>query len=801
MVDTLNHINELIEKNKGDFKNSNYLAVSNEISTIENEEIREKLDRKLNSIYSNRINGKGIIRGNELEQVIKEFNEMQDMINNYVENLSIENVQNEERVPLDIPEINDENELELEISNEEPEIEIKDDFSSLEDYLNRDKIKREEQNLKRRELSKEERIKLGERYAAKNIRLGDNLDICKEFLKSQKNNDGKQYYTDEYLETMTDDEIVKLANDIFENTSYQINYYNRNLLYGIVNDKGIRKYTDEEIQSMDNERVNEIISTEIDGLSEDEIIRIQNRARREEIIREKAKNTPVAPTNFEELIEKYKEQLTKETPLEEAKNIIDRISDAIIEIYKKEQIEFEENLKNATTLEAKLEIIEKREEKLNEYKNYYNFEQELNSETLAYIEEKKNELNNKITLDYNEKKQNGEYCWKEFSKVNESKKYIDENIKDELKTQFNDLTEKMYDIVNNPNQEQYDNWKNNMNEFVNNSKLDKDKLTPYLTAQLRIKHPDKTLTVDNNFDIDGLGLTKTETKPIKKRAKVKEVKKGIGAWFKKHKNKLILIGIGLALTTLLVYQIPTVQMMINSALWNIGKAKGTLSLTELNNLHSLNLGISKVAGGGKYAFDAASGLYTLGGQAGAQALYNAGQAGLVHSLMSIAGIGGLGLAASGVITHVIDKIKNWKKKKTGDDVELDEPEKTESEPEKIEDEPKVSKENKKELEDYSKEELIDIIKKQEERYAKLEERYDKLEEKLNKELQKEEEYKKMVDELKVGIKSTGTKEENKEIKEGSPENFAKLIEQYKNLSPEQQQIVAERFEQEQGKHL
>ena len=162
--------------------------------------------------------------------------------------------------------------------------------------------------------------------------------------------------------------------------------------------------------------------------------------------------------------------------------------------------------------------------------------------------------------------------------------------------------------------------------------------------------------------------------------------------------------------------------------------------------------------------------------------------------MHIAGIGGLGLAASGVITHVIDKIKNWKKKKTGDDVELDEPEKTESEPEKTEDESKVSKENKKELEDYSKEELIDIIKKQAEKLEKLEEKFDK-------QVQMTEEYKKMVDELKVGIKSTGTKDENKEIKEGSPDSLAKLVEQYKNLSPEQQQIVAERFEQEQGKRL
>ena len=38
----------------------------------------------------------------------------------------------------------------------------------------------------------------------------------------------------------------------------------------------------------------------------------------------------------------------------------------------------------------------------------------------------------------------------------------------------------------------------------------------------------------------------TNTFVIKKRAKVKKVEKGIGAWFKRHKNKLILIGLGCA---------------------------------------------------------------------------------------------------------------------------------------------------------------------------------------------------------------------------------------------------------------
>ena len=159
---------------------------------------------------------------------------------------------------------------------------------------------------------------------------------------------------------------------------------------------------------------------------------------------------------------------------------------------------------------------------------------------------------------------------------------------------------------------------------------------------------------------------KTEDKPIEtpvepkeeipKKGRVKVVAKKALKWMKEH--KLATIAIGLALTTAIMFAIPATHMMINSALWNVGSKLGWSAAT-LAKLHSTNLGLSKAVAGGAYMFESMSGAYTLGGVAGASALYGSGAANLVGALTGLTALGTIGTFGA----SIINKIKNRKKKK------------------------------------------------------------------------------------------------------------------------------------------
>lgn len=172
-----------------------------------------------------------------------------------------------------------------------------------------------------------------------------------------------------------------------------------------------------------------------------------------------------------------------------------------------------------------------------------------------------------------------------------------------------------------------------------------------------IKDKDKSDDTNKNPETPEDDKEKTDEPPKKGRLKV--IAKKALKWMKEH--KLATIAIGLALTTLLIYTgVPQFQMMINSALWNVGSKLGWGAST-LGKLHSTNLGLSKTIANGAYIFEEVSGAYTLGGAAGAQALYGAGAANLVGALTGLVGLGGIGGVAT-VATSIIKKIKNRKKK-------------------------------------------------------------------------------------------------------------------------------------------
>ena len=194
---------------------------------------------------------------------------------------------------------------------------------------------------------------------------------------------------------------------------------------------------------------------------------------------------------------------------------------------------------------------------------------------------------------------------------------------------------------------------------------------------------------------------KTDDKPIEKteetkeeipkKGRVKVVAKKALKWMKEH--KLATIAIGLALTTAIMFAIPATHMMINSALWNVGSKLGWSAAT-LAKLHSTNLGLSKLVAGGAYMFESMSGAYTLGGVAGASALYGTGAANLVGALTGLTALGTIGTFGA----SIINKIKNRKKKKEEEPKEVPVEEVKEEKEEVVEDTKSKDKELEKENE-------------------------------------------------------------------------------------------------------
>lgn len=159
-------------------------------------------------------------------------------------------------------------------------------------------------------------------------------------------------------------------------------------------------------------------------------------------------------------------------------------------------------------------------------------------------------------------------------------------------------------------------------------------------------------------DLDEEELTDEEEleKPVKFRHKVVKVVKNTHEWFKKH-PKIRILAIGLAILATLPLTAQPI-MMVFSTLWRLCQTSIVLRpLCPL--LHGLNTGLAPFVQGGKFAFDlGGSGLYTLAGAPGAQAMYTAAQAAIFTGLAS------LGVAGAIIARKIRKKMKG---------VEIEEP--------------------------------------------------------------------------------------------------------------------------------
>lgn len=384
----------------------------------------------------------------------------------------------------------------------------------------------------------------------------------------------------------------------------------------------------------------------------------------------------------EKSLEKIKETLTASTPKEELQEILNMANSFVMQLYYYEQELFEQKLKKATTVEEKIDLIEKREQTILDYAKLYESE---NLEVNSILLETKKQMMNYMKTSYKTDKSQGEYIWKEKERIVLSKKYIDDkiNVNQDSSLKFNTLIETMENIIKQPEQKEYENWLIDINNYTNNLGLQNKYIVPYLNARAKIINSD--LNLDNNFNIHGLGLDvknipntddlepkeitipKKEIKkiegkpPVKSKLKVK-AKKALN-WMKEH--KLVTIGLGLALTTLMLWNIPITHMMINSSLWWVGKTLGWNAST-LESLHGINVGLAKGIKGGKYIFEGMSGSYTLSGAMGAEALYKAGSANLITAITGLTAAGGavgIGGALYNIGKSVKNKIQNSIKKR------------------------------------------------------------------------------------------------------------------------------------------
>lgn len=382
----------------------------------------------------------------------------------------------------------------------------------------------------------------------------------------------------------------------------------------------------------------------------------------------------IEPT-FDAAIEAIKDKLNPELLTPEAiKDLIDKMVQLVILKYEKEQALFEKELSEAKTVSEKLQIIDKREVSLIRYIQLMSHESKEIDELLSA---KRTEVANFVNTSYETAKRDGEYCWKESKAIKESIRYIQSvlgNDKD-WNPQFQTLMENMEEIIKNPDQEQYENWRAGMQQFAERLKLNPDKMLPYVNARAKVINP--AVSVDNEFNIHGLNLDNSKTKgegndlpvpPRKPRRKVTKVEDAKG-FFKKHpKLKMIAIGLGILLGSQLGL---AGLMMINSALWTTLGGQGAIC----GLLHTINLALSKIVGVGLFQFTQA-GTYTFLGKSGALALYSAVGAKLTAAA---AALGGIGAVIAKKIKNKNEKKKSWLKEKLSklnwfkkDEEELDE---------------------------------------------------------------------------------------------------------------------------------
>ena len=358
--------------------------------------------------------------------------------------------------------------------------------------------------------------------------------------------------------------------------------------------------------------------------------------------------------SYDEAIRKLIESLSIDMPEELKENILNEIDRFVLMIFEKELDKLEHDLSQINTVVAKINYLSDYSSDFSKYLNYYKSE---NPEINALLEKRHALITEKLFSLYTKRQSQGEYCWQNYKSVKSSMEYIRTSILSNPKAAeiYSRLFQEMFDLVANPLEDKYGTWQNNLGQFVANYDIDFDKVAPYFTAELKMVNKD--LAIDGMFNISGLSFIKAkepvvEDKP-KKRRKVTGFKK-ITNWMKEHKLATIAIGLALAGTSLML--IPQTHMMINSALWAVGKKLG-FGASSLTKLNSTNIALSKVVKGGKYAFNGGSGLYTLGGVAGAKALYTSASAKLVGALQSLLVGGSIGTGLVAVVKSVAKKIK------------------------------------------------------------------------------------------------------------------------------------------------
>lgn len=216
---------------------------------------------------------------------------------------------------------------------------------------------------------------------------------------------------------------------------------------------------------------------------------------------------------------------------------------------------------------------------------------------------------------------------KEIEKETKSEESVDIDSPTEVVDNTNDVTDdNSTDITDNDVDEEKEQTENKGNTKENEEEKDPEEL------------------------IEDEELSEEVDKPIKFRHKVVKVVKNTHEWFKKHPIVRIL-AIGLAILATLPLTAQPI-MMVFSTLWHL--CNTSIIFKPLCPLfHGLNVGLAPFVKGGKFAFDlAGSGLYTLGGASGAQAMYTAAQAAIFTALSS------LGVAGAIIARKLRKKMKD-----------------------------------------------------------------------------------------------------------------------------------------------
>ena len=256
---------------------------------------------------------------------------------------------------------------------------------------------------------------------------------------------------------------------------------------------------------------------------------------------------------------------------------------------------------------------------------------------------------------------------------------LDENLKDNflnlITTKTNDIPGVVYTYFEHMKEKrEKDQEEEKQNDIAENNSEDLDAPTEVVDNTNDVTGDNSTDTTDNDIDeekeqtenkenteenkeekdpeelTEDEELTAEVEKPIKFRHKVVKVVKNTHEWFKKH-PKVRMLAIGLAILATLPLTAQPI-MMVFSTLWRL--CNTSIILKPLCPLfHGLNVGLAPFVKGGKFAFDlAGSGLYTLGGASGAQAMYTAAQAAIFTALSS------LGVAGAIIARKLRKKMKD-----------------------------------------------------------------------------------------------------------------------------------------------